>query len=190
MDIALLGGSFNPPHMGHALCASFARTALGARECWLLPAFRHPLGKPLLAFGHRMEMCRLLARQLGSWAKAKDTEAQLGGEGRTVDLLEHLVSQHAGVRFGWLMGSDTVEDLPLWKGFARIQALAKVVVVHRLGYPREEAVGPGLVSLSSTQLRERLASRTVPEGWLPTAVADYIQRHRLYMPGAERRQSP
>jgi len=181
MNVALLGGSFNPPHMGHTLCASFARTALGADEVWLLPAFRHPLGKPLLAFEHRMEMCRLLAGQLGEWAKAMDTEAHLGGEGRTVDLLEHVVARYAGRQFAWIMGSDTVADLPLWKGYVRIQELAKVVVVHRLGYPLEEALGPGLVALSSTEVRQRLAGGDIPEGWLPTAVAQYIHAHRLYM---------
>jgi len=182
MDIALLGGSFNPPHMGHALCASFARTALGAEEIWLLPAFRHPLGKPLEAFEHRMEMCRLLAGQLGGWARVMDTEAHLGGEGRTVDLLEHLLPQHPGKRFGWLMGSDTVADLPLWKGFSRIQALVEVVVIHRLGYPMEQALGPGLVSLSSTEVRRRLESKDIPRGWLPAAVETYIHTHRLYAP--------
>jgi len=185
MEVALLGGSFNPPHMGHALCASFARTALGAHEVWLLPAFRHPLGKPLLAFEHRLHMCRLLAGQLGEWAKAMDTEAHLGGEGRTVDLLEHVVPRHPGKRFWWLMGSDTVGDLPLWKGFSRIQELAKVVVVHRLGYPLEGALGPGLVALSSTQVRQRLAGGDIPEGWLPTAVAGYIHAQQLYMPPTE-----
>jgi len=186
MDVALLGGSFNPPHMGHALCASFARTALGANEVWLLPAFRHPLGKPLEAFEHRLAMCRLLAGQLGAWAKVKDTEAHLGGEGRTVDLLEHMVPGHPGKRFGWLMGSDTVEDLPLWKGFARIQELVEVVVVQRLGHPVEGALGPGLVSLSSTEVRRRLANGDIPKGWLPTAVAAYIQTHRLYTSDRER----
>ncbi|MCL2012068.1 MAG: nicotinate (nicotinamide) nucleotide adenylyltransferase [Cystobacterineae bacterium] len=181
MNIALLGGSFNPPHMGHALCASFAHTALGADEIWLLPAFRHPLGKPLLAFEHRLEMCRLLAGQLGPWARAMDVEAHLGGEGRTVDLLEHLVPQYSGCHFQWLMGSDTVADLPLWKGFPRIQELVEVVVIHRLGYPMEQAVGPGLVSLSSTEVRQRLATQNIPKGWLPTSVAHYIHTHHLYL---------
>ncbi|MCL2178962.1 MAG: nicotinate-nicotinamide nucleotide adenylyltransferase [Proteobacteria bacterium] len=182
MNVALLGGSFNPPHMGHALGASFARMALGVDELWLLPAFRHPLGKVLLAFEHRLEMCRLLAGQLGPWAKAVDMEAHIGGEGRTVDLLEHLLPLYPGWHFQWLMGSDTVADLPLWKGFSRIQELVKIVVIHRLGYPLEQAIGPGLAALSSTEVRHRIERQDIPEGWLPTTIADYVRTHRLYLP--------
>ncbi|MCL2626435.1 MAG: nicotinate (nicotinamide) nucleotide adenylyltransferase [Cystobacterineae bacterium] len=182
MDIGLLGGAFNPPHIGHALCASFARTALGLDEVWLLPAFHHPLGKALAVFEHRLEMCRLLAAQLGPWAKAVEVEAHLGGEGRTVDLLEYLIPLYPEWRFQWLMGSDTMADLPLWKGFPRIQELVKVVVIHRLGYPLEGAIGPGLAQVSSTQVRQRLERQDIPEGWLPSAVANYIGLHRLYLP--------
>jgi nicotinic acid mononucleotide adenylyltransferase len=80
------------------------------------------------------------------------------------------------------MGSDTVAELHLWKGFSRIQELAKVVFIHRLGHPVEQAVGPGLVLLSSTEVRQRLATQSIPEGWLPTSVANHIHTHRLYVP--------
>lgn len=65
MDIALLGGSFNPPHVGHLMAAVYVRATLRAREVWLLPSFHHPFGKQLAPFEARVEMCEAMARDTG-----------------------------------------------------------------------------------------------------------------------------
>ena len=62
MQVALLGGSFNPPHVGHLLAAQYVRATQGVDEVWLMPAYRHPFGKALESFEHRVRMCELLCQ--------------------------------------------------------------------------------------------------------------------------------
>lgn len=180
MEIALLGGSFNPPHVGHLLAALYVRAALGADQVWLLPSFHHPFGKQLVAFEHRLEMCRALVADVGPWAQVKDTEAQVGGEGRTVDLLEHLVAEHPNDRFWLVLGSDILKDLPYWKAWDRIEQLARVVVLNRAGFPDPRALGPPLALVSSTELRARLSSGEASEHLLTRGVSAYVASRGLY----------
>jgi len=60
-QVALLGGSFNPPHVAHLMAAYWALATQGVAEVWLLPAFQHPFGKSLAAFEDRVRMCELAA---------------------------------------------------------------------------------------------------------------------------------
>ncbi len=90
MQVALLGGSFNPPHVGHLLAAHYVRASQPVDEVWLMPSFHHPFGKQLTSFEHRLAMCELLCADTSGWLKATTVERELGGDGRTVDTLDHL----------------------------------------------------------------------------------------------------
>src|SRR2546430_4459271 len=92
MEIALFGGSFDPPHVGHLLAATYVLATEPVGELWLVPVHQHPFGKKLAApFEHRVELCEALIADAGlRRARVSRVEAELGGEGRTVDLLEHL----------------------------------------------------------------------------------------------------
>ena len=81
MDVALLGGSFNPPHLGHLLAAHVVRALEPVDEVWFVPAAHHPFGKPLIDFSHRLAMCELMCRDAAGWLAASDIEASLGGRG-------------------------------------------------------------------------------------------------------------
>ncbi|MCI0570479.1 MAG: nicotinate-nicotinamide nucleotide adenylyltransferase, partial [Myxococcaceae bacterium] len=85
MEVAILGGSFNPPHVGHLLAAHFVRATQAVDEVWLMPSFRHPFGKALAPFEHRLAMCEALCRDTSGWMRAVDVERHVPGEGRTVD---------------------------------------------------------------------------------------------------------
>jgi nicotinate-nucleotide adenylyltransferase len=180
MEVALLGGSFNPPHIGHLLAALYVRQCLGSDEVWLVPTHHHPFGKPTAAFQHRVAMCEIAARELGPWLKVSRAEAEVNGEGRTVDLLEHLLRKHAGVRFRLVIGSDIVADLPKWKAWDRIQQLAQVTVLYRAGYPAAGSVGPPLAQVSSTEIRQRLESGDDPVDLVPRAVLEYARKEKLF----------
>ncbi len=182
-EVALLGGSFNPPHVGHLLAACYVRATQGADAVWLMPTFQHPFGKATVAFEHRVGMCEALAGDHAAWLKVSQVEKDVGGEGRTVDTLSHLVARHPDTRFSLVIGSDILKDLPLWKDFARIRELARVVVLYRAGYPAAEAVGPPLALVSSTEIRGQLDAGVAPEALVPRAVLDYARRHRLYRLG-------
>lgn len=180
MQIALVGGSFNPPHVGHQLAALYVRSTLPIDEVWLVPTFRHPFGKPHEPFEHRVAMCEELAKDLGPWLKVSAAEREVGGQGRTIELLHWLLPRHPDDRFHFIIGSDILDDLPNWKDWDQIQKLVTVTVLHRAGYPAPVAVGPPLAQVSSTEIRTRLERGDAPTELVPRAVLAYARANRLY----------
>jgi len=180
MEVALLGGSFNPPHVGHLMAALYVRECVGADEVWLVPTFHHPFGKETVAYEHRVAMCEIAARDFGPWLKVSRAEADVHGEGRTIELLEHLLPRHPGTKFRLIIGSDIVADLPKWKAWDRIQQLVSITVLHRSGYPSPGTVGPALAQVSSTEIRMRLNLGDEPFDLVPRAVLDYARTQRLF----------
>lgn len=179
--VALLGGSFDPPHVGHLLAALFVRATRSPDQVWLVPTFNHPFGKTLSPFEQRAQMCHLLCAESSGWLKTDLTERALGGKGRTVDLLEALTRSHPEVRFTWVVGSDILPELPRWKNVARIRELAELLVLQRTGHPAKEAFGPPLAEVSSSEIRRAISEGSDrAEAWVPRAVLDYIRAHRLY----------
>jgi nicotinate-nucleotide adenylyltransferase len=178
-QVALLGGSFNPPHLGHLTAAVAMRSLVGVDEVWLVPSFHHPFGKPLAPYDDRVAMCEAMARQVGPWLSTSRAEAEVGGEGRTIELLEWLLPRHPRTRFHFVIGSDILADLPKWRAWERITSLVRVTVLQRPGWPAAGAVGPPMADVSSTQVREAL-EQGEPAAGLPRVVAEYIAAHRLY----------
>lgn len=180
MEVALLGGSFNPPHIGHLLAAVYVKSTQPVDEVWLMPSFHHPFGKALTAFEHRVKMCEAMAADAGPWLKVTQVEAQIPGEGRTIDTLKHLVPAHPQTRFHLIIGSDIVADLPHWKDWDQIEKMVKVTVVHRAGYPGKGVVGPPLAAVSSTEIRRRFEAGDVPRELISRGVLSYARTHRLF----------
>lgn len=180
MRIALLGGSFNPPHVGHLLAAHYVRATREVDEVWLMPSFRHPFGKALIDFEHRLAMCQAVCADASGWLRAVDVERHVPGDGRTVNTLSYLCEQHPGWEFTLVIGSDILADLPKWKEFERIEAMARVLVLYRAGYPAAEAVGPPLAEVSSTAIRNAVARGESPEELVPRSVLEYARKHGLY----------
>src|SRR5690606_7304538 len=83
--VALLGGSFNPPHVGHLLAAHYVRATQGVDEVWLMPSHNHPFGKALTPFVHRLGMCEVLCKDTSGWMRTTSVESEPGLTGRTVD---------------------------------------------------------------------------------------------------------
>jgi nicotinate-nucleotide adenylyltransferase len=180
VQVALLGGSFNPPHVGHLLAAHYVRATQGVDEVWLMPTFRHPFGKVTAPFEQRVRMCELLCQDAAGWMKASRVESEVGKDGRTVDTLDFLRARHPEHQFSLIIGSDILKDLPSWKDFDRIERMARVLVLHRAGYPADRAVGPPLALVSSTEIRERLARGELPSDLVPGTVLAYAREHHLY----------
>ncbi|MFN0061655.1 MAG: nicotinate (nicotinamide) nucleotide adenylyltransferase [Myxococcaceae bacterium] len=185
MKIGLIGGSFNPPHVGHLLAAQYVWATQPLDAVWLLPSFRHPFGKPLEAYAHRVAMCEALCADTSGWLSVSREESNVPGEGRTVDVLEHLAGKFPQEAFSWVMGSDIIADLPYWKDFERIKALARVLVIHRAGHPHPSALGPPLAEVSSTVIRERLKQGASVDDCVPRRVVEYIRQNGLYATGPE-----
>lgn len=180
MQVALLGGSFNPPHVGHLLAAHYVRATQDVDEVWLMPTFVHPFRKPTVDFEHRVHMCERMCQDAAGWMKTSRVESEVGKDGRTVDTLDFLQARHPEHRFSLIIGSDILKDLPHWKDFDRIQRMARVVVLYRAGYPADGTVGPPLAIVSSTDIRERLSRGELPSDLVPRRVLDYAREHQLY----------
>lgn len=187
--IGFLGGSFDPPHMGHVLLAAVGLVGLGLDEVWLVPCRNHPFAKGLSPFEDRVRMCRLAVAALGDRVKVDPIEGELGAAGDptyTVDTLEELHRRHPHVTWRLLIGSDLLQETAKWRDFDRIRRLAEPLVVPRMGYgatPGGE--GPQtLPALSSSAVRERVAQGLPLEGWVPHAVEAYIRQRGLYRQAA------
>jgi nicotinate-nucleotide adenylyltransferase len=179
--VALLGGSFNPPHVAHLMAAYWTLATQEVHEVWLLPAFVHPFGKALAPFEDRVRMCELAARLVRGVAVCT-AEAELAGDplvGKTARTLEHLTAKHPTHRFALVVGADVLQDTSKWYRWDRVQALARIVVVGREGYPPVPGA-PSLPAISSTEVRARLSRGEDVSGLVPRAVAEYAIGRRLY----------
>jgi nicotinate-nucleotide adenylyltransferase len=180
-EIALLGGSFNPPHVAHLMAAYWALATQSVSEVWLLPAFRHPFGKALAPFEQRVEMCRLAAAELRRVAVCTE-EADLAGHplaGKTAFTLEHLVDRYPGQRFALVVGADILSETSKWYRFDRVRELARLIVVGRSGFTPKEGA-PELPEISSTSIREKLQRGEDVSPLVPASVLRYIREKGLY----------
>lgn len=183
MEIALFGGSFDPPHVGHLLAVVYVLATEPVDEVWMVPVFEHPFRKRLSgSFEHRAELCRRALSSLGEpRARVSTVEAELGGEGRTVDLLEHLHRARPEVRWSLVMGSDLVAEKGSWKRFDRIAELARIIQIERQGHATGGAQAL-LPEVSSTEVRALLCRGGDAGRLVPRPVLEAIRAAGSYRP--------
>jgi nicotinate-nucleotide adenylyltransferase len=175
-EIALFGGSFDPPHIGHLLAAAYVLATEPVEELWLVPVHEHPLGKKLAApYEHRVQLCELLVKDLRR-TRVSRLEEELKGEGRTVDLLEHLHRTRPQDSWALVLGTDLAREKPQWKQFDRIEQLARIITLQRAGFSSESA----LPEVSSTEVRALLKQGRDASHALPRAVLDAIRAANTY----------
>ena len=180
-SIALLGGSFNPPHVAHLMAAYWTLATQDVSEVWLLPSYRHPFGKALAPFEDRVAMCELAVRALRGAAVCA-AEAELRDDplvGKTARTLEHLHAKHAGYAFSLVVGADVLAETASWYRWDRVTELARIVVVGREGFPPVPGA-PSLPAVSSTEIRGRLARGEDVSGLVPRKVRAYVEAKGLY----------
>lgn len=181
-EIALLGGSFNPPHVGHLMAAWYALATEPVDEVWLLPAFSHPFGKPLAPFEDRVQMCRLAAASLRG-VHVCTAEAELAGDplvGKTARTLEYLRGKHPRCRFTLVVGTDVMAETDKWYRWDRVQELARIAVVGRQGHEAGAAGRPLLPAVSSTEIRDRIRRGEEVSHLVPRRVVQYLRERGLY----------
>lgn len=180
MRIALLGGSFNPPHVGHLMNAYYVLATQPVDRVWLMPVYQHPFEKELAPFEDRVRMCELAASRFGGELEVTQIEKEAPAGGRTVDTLGALLPRHPDHEFSLVIGTDILPDLPKWKAFDRIQELVKIIVVNRAGFPAPGVIGPALPEVSSTQIRESLVRGEDVSAFVPREVVQYLSERGLY----------
>lgn len=183
--VAIYGGSFNPPHVGHVLNAVWALSIGAVDEVLVVPCFVHPFAKELAPFADRFAMCAAAMRVVPN-ATVSRVEEELGGESRTLRTLEHLAGLHPDWSMRLLIGADILADTPKWHGFDRVVAIAPLLVVGRAGV-HADVPPPELPEVSSTGVRDAIARGAFSEieRVVPAAVRHYVEARGLYQRGGD-----
>ena len=196
MRIGILGGTFNPPHIGHLICAQEAWLQLGLDQVLLIPAARPPHKDVEDEPGaeHRLELCR---RAVAGDPRLEVSAVEIDRPGLsyTVDTLEELHTQAPDSELFLIVGGDVAAGLPGWHEPERVLSLARLAVAKRRGTSRD-AVDQALaglpggdraeffrmprVGISSTLVRRRVRAGQPIRYLVPDAVSQYIEEHRLY----------
>jgi nicotinate-nucleotide adenylyltransferase len=207
--IGILGGTFNPPHLGHLALARHARETLGLDRVFLMPAREPPHKREAPDPGpqHRLAMCRLLTEDEPAVA-ACALETERAGPSYTVDTLRELHARWPEVQLTFIAGSDAAHTLSSWREPEALLALAEWAIAARPGADADDALravaAAGSVSrgapdgdgaagvrllemepleVSSSAARERAARGEAIEGLVGEAIAAYIAEHGLYGAG-------
>lgn len=194
--IAMLGGTFDPPHLGHLALARGVADELGLKRLYLVPTGNphFKLGEDVTPVAARVAMTRLLAAEDNRLA-VSTIEADRDGVTYTVDTLRRLADMHPGSQVIFVIGGDCAEHIWRWRAAEQIAQLCTVVAVARRGYDfsvAERAIeGSGLgfdmrwlhldiPDVSSTAVRERARAGESLSGLVLPSVESYIREHGLY----------
>lgn len=199
MKVGLFGGSFDPVHLGHLLLAEFCRETCGLDVVRFLPAGDPPHKRTgsLSAARHRAEMLELATAGVPEFVVDR-REFDRSGKSYTVDTLREFGTEHPDDELHFLIGGDSLVDLPTWRDPAGILELATIVAVNRGEEPLPaiddlvERIGPvardrirlvsmPAIDLSSTAIRAAVAAGRSVRFQLPRAVEVYVEQHRLYV---------
>lgn len=183
-DIALFGGSFDPPHLGHVAIIAHVLATEAIDEVWVLPCFQHAFGKRMAPFELRLRMLEAVVAPFGGRARVEDIEASLGGVSYTIDTVRALALQHPDARFAFVGGGDLRAELPKWKEPEALQALLRWIELPRRGVARSYDDPPYLLpEVSSSELRARAARGESVATWVPRGVADLLAQEMPYRRG-------
>ena len=166
--IGLMGGTFNPPHAGHAVCALTALRRLQLDQLWWMVTPGNPLkgrdGLPPLA--DRMAASRRLATD--PRIKVTGFEAALGTP-YTYETLRYVTRRLPGVRFVWVMGADNLAGFDRWQRWRDIARLVPMAVVDRPGWRLQALASPAAQSLARFRVAESFAGQLpgmTPPAWM------------------------
>lgn len=178
--VAVYGGSFDPPHIGHELVACYVLGTYEVDRLIVIPVNAHAFGKPLSPFKHRFRMCQIAFSHLNR-THISDIEARIGGVSRTAATLKALAQEYPGTQLRLIVGSDLISSLPKWHGAKEILSLAPPIVVQRMGHITQPS-HPCMPEVSSSDLRNELRAGKSPTGRLNPRVLNYISENSMYAP--------
>jgi nicotinate-nucleotide adenylyltransferase len=188
------GGSFNPIHVGHLVCARYAAERLGFSSVVLIPSSQPP-HKPdaadLAPASERVRMCQLAVAGCDGF-EINDLETKRTGPSYTIDSAREL-KQPGRDRVSWLIGADMVRGLPTWHEPGALMAEVEFVVIARPGWSfdwellppafrrlREKVVDAPLIDISATEIRRRVGAGLPIDFLTPERVVRHIHETGLY----------
>ncbi|MBN1693728.1 MAG: nicotinate-nucleotide adenylyltransferase, partial [Dehalococcoidales bacterium] len=194
----ILGGTFDPVHKGHIMMAKEAKEALELDEVLMIPAGQ-PMSRPnevTTPARHRLEMLKLAIEGI-PYLKISTIEIEREGPSYTADTLAELREKSkGGDELYFILGWDSLAQLPNWRQPSRIISMCTLVAVPRPGYAKPrlrqlEAALPGIsksvifldkprVDISATVIRELAAGGQALDELVPKQVAEYIKKNKIY----------
>ncbi|WP_168442439.1 nicotinate-nucleotide adenylyltransferase [Pontiella desulfatans] len=198
--VGLMGGSFDPVHMGHLVVAQDAAERLELSEVVFVPAAIPPHKQHLqrVDAGHRLNMVRMAVESDVRFS-VSDVELQRGGVSYTIDTVEFFRRQHPGLQFVLVVGGDTLVDLHNWYKVDELLDLCEVATFLRPGENGLDGIAEKIrlpdeqrarllgnvfdahqVEVSSTEIRMRIAEGLGIRYLVPPEVERYIYEHGLY----------
>ncbi|HEX7291105.1 MAG TPA: nicotinate-nucleotide adenylyltransferase [Conexibacter sp.] len=199
MKLGILGGTFNPPHIGHLVCAQEAFDQFGLDRVVLMPARRppHKLVAADPGAEARHELCRLAVDGDERLDVSRLELERERGRSYTVDTLRALHDQHPQDDLTFIVGGDMARSLPTWREPDAVLALATLAVAERAGSAREDIRGElralrgatpervrffdmPRIDVSSSMVRERVATGRPIRYLVPGAVARAIETNGWY----------
>ena len=188
--IGILGGSFDPVHIGHLLIAQQAMESTGLDRVVFIPASQAPLKPktPLAENHHRLTMLELAVKNRKNFS-VLDIELHEGGVSYSFATAQKLKKIYPQDDFFWILGADHLPRLNQWKNIETLCHLVTFIVMSRPrcscdlpdipGF-RAQVTPARLWDVSSTEIRERIAKKLPIDLFLTENVANYIEIHKLY----------
>ena len=193
MNIAVFGGSFNPPHLGHQLVSKQILSFTKTDEVWIAPCFQHTFNKSLAVVRHRITMVKMLIEKKVQYC-GEEIENKLSGE--TIELMNLLNRKYPQHQFSFIIGSDNLISFKKWGQWEKLLKTTEFLVFPRpkfefdlqqygLGNPNYQLKlisHPLLVKtdLSSTNIRKRIEKGLSIDYLVPEKVKKYIIKNNLY----------
>ncbi|MBU0618663.1 nicotinate (nicotinamide) nucleotide adenylyltransferase [Patescibacteria group bacterium] len=193
MKIAILGGAFNPPHLGHQLIAQQVLDFTPMETVWLTPCWRHTFDKTLALAKDRAAITKTLVNKHIKYC-GDEIDNQLSGN--TIELMELLDKKYPQHQFSFIIGSDNLKQFHQWGDWKKLITCWNFWVFPRprfgfnlakydLAKPeyRFKLIRHPLLihsNISSTNIRKRIKQNLNITGLVPHKVKQYIKMHQLY----------
>ena len=202
MQIALFGGTFDPPHLGHYQVAEELLQRQVADSVWFVPVKNHPFAKKMTVANHRLAMLEILVAELQndlsssgalSFPRKRESIAieryeidhpSMSYSFSTLTALSQKYPQHT---FSWVIGADNLAKFSEWHDYQKILQQFSVYVYPRQGFAAQP-IFPGMiylsdfpeVNVSASEVREKWQHKQSIDNLVLPAIQDYIQQNRLY----------
>lgn len=186
MKVAILGGSFDPPHLGHLHVARTVRKVLHFDAVVLMPCFQHPFAKELSSAEDRLAMTQLMVEP---GISVSDVEIRRPAVSYTIDTLRSLSAEHPDNEYSWIIGSDQLMGFSKWKEWESIVRDFGLIVYPRGSVlPLDVPAGATLLQVpqvsthpsSSSTVRQAIKHGLPIDEYVTPEVEQYIIKHNLY----------
>lgn len=198
-EIGILGGTFDPIHIGHTKLGIEAIKQFNLSEIWIIPAFNppHKTLKNVTSYEDRLNMIRLAIENLSQF-KILEVEKMRGGKSYTSETLKEIVSLYPKTRFSFIMGADSLYEIEDWHKPEEVMKFARLLValrtydkaykslIEQVDYLKEkynadiEIISYNKINISSNEIRSLVSQNKDYSALVEKQVKEYIESNKLY----------